>query len=184
MKAGSVSPRKNPLGTLQDIVSRRHDAERRNLKPGEPLRNPFQPMTDFSTLPDMQDLKIQRSAADVIGLDNPCRPAKQERIVLDEGPRTKARCRPERRPCDRSHHDAQLSCRSYTEPEAVRARHQRPADHPSGRSRAQCQTPLLSHRRTYRRAYRCGSEQCCGMSRRNRLGRASPRIDDLSRPVR
>jgi 8-amino-7-oxononanoate synthase len=71
MKPGSVNPRKDSLATLQNIVSRRLDAERKAVKSAKPLPDPFHPMTDFATLPGMQDLKIQRSAADVMGLGNP-----------------------------------------------------------------------------------------------------------------
>ena len=55
---------------LQDIVTRRIDAERTAVR-AKPASVPFEAMTDFSTLPGMQEIKIQRSAADVIGLANP-----------------------------------------------------------------------------------------------------------------
>ncbi len=58
-------------GALQDIVARRMDAERNIVRPTERELNPFSQNTDFSTLPGMQELKLQRSAADVIGLANP-----------------------------------------------------------------------------------------------------------------
>jgi 8-amino-7-oxononanoate synthase len=58
-------------GTLQDIVSRRIDAERKIIKDSEPRGNPFAAMTDFSTLPGMQEIRIQRSAAGVMGLIDP-----------------------------------------------------------------------------------------------------------------
>ncbi len=62
---------KTSRGALQDIVARRMDAERRTLRSDEREPNPFEQTTDFSTLPGMQELKLQRSAADVIGLANP-----------------------------------------------------------------------------------------------------------------
>ena len=48
------------------------DAERKIVRT-KPERepSPFSQSTDFSTLPGMQELKLQRSAADVIGLTNP-----------------------------------------------------------------------------------------------------------------
>ncbi len=71
MKQSSVNLQKDTRGTLQDIVSRRISAERKIVRSSEPLENPFHAMTDFSTLLGMQELKIQRSAADVMGLVNP-----------------------------------------------------------------------------------------------------------------
>ena len=71
MKRSSVGLQDGTRGTLQDIVSRRIDAERKIIKSSEPLPNPFRAMTDFSTLPGMQEIKIQRSAAGVMGLVDP-----------------------------------------------------------------------------------------------------------------
>ena len=47
------------------------EAERQTIRARESDAGPFEQMTDFSTLPGMQELKVQRSAADVIGLVNP-----------------------------------------------------------------------------------------------------------------
>ena len=58
-------------GTLQDIVARRLDAERTQVRGPERDTNPFAHCTDFGTLPGMQELKLQRSAAEHIGLANP-----------------------------------------------------------------------------------------------------------------
>ncbi len=58
-------------GTLQDIIARRMDAERKSARASAPMPNPFAAMTDFSTLPGMQEIKIQRSAAGVMGLQDP-----------------------------------------------------------------------------------------------------------------
>ena len=57
--------------TLQDIVARRLTAERDKIRVPERDLNPFVQSTDFSTLPGMQELKLQRSAAELIGLANP-----------------------------------------------------------------------------------------------------------------
>ena len=62
---------KTSRGALQDIVARRMDAERQTIRSSERDPNPFEQTTDFSTLPGMQELKLQRSAADLIGLVNP-----------------------------------------------------------------------------------------------------------------
>ena len=61
----------NRRGALQDIVARRMTAERQAVRKTDRDLNPFEQSTDFSTLPGMQELKLQRSAADVIGLANP-----------------------------------------------------------------------------------------------------------------
>ncbi len=58
-------------GTLQDIVARRLEAERDRVRAPERDTNPFAHCTDFSTLPGVQELKLQRSAAEHIGLANP-----------------------------------------------------------------------------------------------------------------
>ena len=58
-------------GALQDIVARRMDAERVSLRESAREPSPFEQNTDFSTLPGMQELRLQRSAADHIGLANP-----------------------------------------------------------------------------------------------------------------
>lgn len=58
-------------GALQDIVTRRLNAERAVVRTPERGSNPFAQSTDFNTLPGMQELKLQRSAAEHIGLDNP-----------------------------------------------------------------------------------------------------------------
>ena len=72
MKRTTASLEQNSRGTLQDIVARRMDAERKVVRQA-PEREfaPFAQTTDFATLPGMQELKLQRSAADVIGLSNP-----------------------------------------------------------------------------------------------------------------
>ena len=71
MKRSTAGLELNSRGTLQDIVARRMDAERKVVRPTEGSLTPFAQTTDFSTLPGMQELKLQRSAADVIGLANP-----------------------------------------------------------------------------------------------------------------
>ena len=71
MKQNSAGLQHDTRGTLQDIVARRMEAERRSVRVSEPLPNPFAAMTDFSTLPGIQEIKIQRSAAGVMGLENP-----------------------------------------------------------------------------------------------------------------
>jgi 8-amino-7-oxononanoate synthase len=72
MKRSTAGLEKNSRGTLQDIVARRMDAERKVVRTSaEREPSPFSQSTDFSTLPGMQELKLQRSAADVIGLTNP-----------------------------------------------------------------------------------------------------------------
>ena len=58
-------------GALQDIVARRMEAERKAVRLPERDSNPFAQSTDFNTLPGMQELKLQRSAAEHIGLANP-----------------------------------------------------------------------------------------------------------------
>ena len=72
MKRTTVSLEQNSRGTLQDIVARRMDAERKVVRQASDREfAPFAQTTDFSTLPGMQELRLQRSAADVIGLSNP-----------------------------------------------------------------------------------------------------------------
>ena len=72
MKRNSAGLETNGRGTLQDIVARRMDAERKVVRPaGMREPSPFGQSTDFSTLPGMQELKLQRSAAEVMGLTNP-----------------------------------------------------------------------------------------------------------------
>lgn len=71
MKRSAVGLQDNRRGTLQDIVARRLSAEREAVRTAEATTNPFAASTDFSTLPGMQELKLQRSAAEVIGLANP-----------------------------------------------------------------------------------------------------------------
>jgi 8-amino-7-oxononanoate synthase len=56
---------------LQTLVIRRRDAEAIDDGPGTQTVSPYSAMTDFSTLPGMQELKLQRSMADVVGLANP-----------------------------------------------------------------------------------------------------------------
>ena len=58
-------------GALQDIVARRMEAERKVVRASERDSNPFAQSTDFGTLPGMQELRLQRSAAEHIGLANP-----------------------------------------------------------------------------------------------------------------
>ena len=72
MKRNTAGLETNSRGTLQDIVTRRMDAERQVVRKGggrEP--SPFGQSTDFSTLPGMQELKLQRSAAELMGIANP-----------------------------------------------------------------------------------------------------------------
>lgn len=71
MKRTGAGLEKTSRGALQDIVARRIEAERRTIRDREHVANPFEQMTDFSTLPGMQELKVQRSAADLIGISNP-----------------------------------------------------------------------------------------------------------------
>ena len=71
MKRTGAGLEKTSRGALQDIVARRMEAERQTIRERESESNPFEHMTDFSTLPGMQELKVQRSAADLIGLTNP-----------------------------------------------------------------------------------------------------------------
>lgn len=71
MKRNTAGLEQNSRGALQDIVARRMDAERKIVRTADRDLNPFGQTTDFSTLPGMQELKLQRSAADVIGLANP-----------------------------------------------------------------------------------------------------------------
>ena len=72
MKRTVIGLEKNSRGTLQDIIARRMDAERKIVRTeAEREPSPFTANTDFSTLPGMQQLKLQRSAADLIGLPNP-----------------------------------------------------------------------------------------------------------------
>ena len=56
---------------LQGLVARRLGAERKTTRAAAPTVSPFAAMTDFSTLPGMQELRLQRSMADVVGLGNP-----------------------------------------------------------------------------------------------------------------
>ncbi len=71
MKRRMASLEVNSRGTLQDIVERRLSAERSVLRSADPDLNPFAHNTDFGLLPGMQELKLQRSAAEHIGLANP-----------------------------------------------------------------------------------------------------------------
>ena len=71
MKRTTAGLEQDRRGALQDIVARRMDAERQIIRTTDRDLNPFAQSTDFSTLPGMQELKLQRSAADVIGLTNP-----------------------------------------------------------------------------------------------------------------
>ena len=71
MKRTGAGLEKTSRGALQDIVARRMEAERQTIRTRDSETNPFEHMTDFSTLPGMQELKVQRSAADLIGLTNP-----------------------------------------------------------------------------------------------------------------
>jgi len=71
MKRNLAGLEETSRGALQDIVARRMDAERKTIRSIDRDPNPFDQTTDFSTLPGMQELKLQRSAADVIGLTNP-----------------------------------------------------------------------------------------------------------------
>ena len=71
MKRTTANLEQERRGALQDIVARRMDAERQVIRTAERETNPFIQSTDFSTLPGMQELKLQRSAADVMGIVNP-----------------------------------------------------------------------------------------------------------------
>ncbi len=72
MKPTTAGLEQNSRGALQDIVARRMDAERKVVRQASDREfTPFAQTTDFSTLPGMQELRLQRSAADVIGLSNP-----------------------------------------------------------------------------------------------------------------
>ncbi len=72
MKRTTASLEQNSRGALQDIVARRMDAERKVVRStADRDFTPFSQTTDFATLPGMQELKLQRAAADVIGLSNP-----------------------------------------------------------------------------------------------------------------
>ena len=71
MKRNGAGLEQTSRGTLQDIVARRMKAERQTTRDRQTEPNPFEQTTDFSTLPGMQELKVQRSAADLIGLANP-----------------------------------------------------------------------------------------------------------------
>ena len=71
MKRNGAGLEQTSRGTLQDIVARRMEAERQITRDRQSEPNPFEQTTDFSTLPGMQELKVQRSAADLIGLANP-----------------------------------------------------------------------------------------------------------------
>ena len=71
MKRNQAGLESNSRGTLQDIVARRMTAERKAVRSSDRLANPFVQNTDFGTLPGMQELKLQRSAAEHIGLSNP-----------------------------------------------------------------------------------------------------------------
>jgi 8-amino-7-oxononanoate synthase len=72
MHLDSAGLRDESRETLQDIVARRLVAERKVASLlREPLPNPFSAMVDFTTLPGMQEIKIQRSAANVMGLVDP-----------------------------------------------------------------------------------------------------------------
>ena len=71
MKRNTAGLGHSGRGTLQDIVARRLNAERTKVRDSERDTNPFAHCTDFGTLPGMQELKLQRSAAEHIGLTNP-----------------------------------------------------------------------------------------------------------------
>ena len=71
MKRNTAGLGQGGRGALQDIVARRLDAERSRVRGPERGANPFAHCTDFATLPGMQELKLQRSAAEHIGLANP-----------------------------------------------------------------------------------------------------------------
>ena len=69
MKRNTAGLKTSSRGSLQDIVERRLNAERSTPRTPDP--NPFAQSTDFGLLPGMQELKLQRSAAEHIGLSNP-----------------------------------------------------------------------------------------------------------------
>ncbi len=71
MKRNQAGLESDSRGALQDIVARRMSAERKAIRSPDRLTNPFVQNTDFGTLPGMQELKLQRSAAEHIGLSNP-----------------------------------------------------------------------------------------------------------------
>jgi len=72
MRLDSVGLCDESRKTFQDIVERRLIAERKVANfLREPLPNPFSAMVDFTTLPGMQEIKLQRAAANAMGLANP-----------------------------------------------------------------------------------------------------------------
>ena len=58
---------------LENIVARRLGAERKSGRdrPGPAAVRSYKSMTDFTNLPGMQELKLQRSMAEVVGFANP-----------------------------------------------------------------------------------------------------------------
>ena len=61
-----------PVGarqSLEKLVAARRGSE--SIEPELPTPSRFQAMTDFTTLPGYQDLVVQRSAAAMLGIDNP-----------------------------------------------------------------------------------------------------------------
>ena len=71
MRRGAPGLGTSGRGALQDIVERRLIAERKAGRKASLDVNPFAQSTDFGMLPGMQELKLQRSAAEHIGLANP-----------------------------------------------------------------------------------------------------------------
>jgi 8-amino-7-oxononanoate synthase len=71
MKSTQSGLREDAREVLQNLVLRRRDAEQNVDKTRASKQSPFAAMTDFSTLPGMHELKLQRSMADVVGLANP-----------------------------------------------------------------------------------------------------------------
>ena len=55
--------------SLERLVSSRRGAD--GLEPDFPAASRFQAMTDFTTLPGYQELRVQRAAADALKIDNP-----------------------------------------------------------------------------------------------------------------
>lgn len=58
-------------GVIHNILTRRLSAERKAVSARGPVSNPFRAMTDFSTLPGMEEIDLQRSAAAAMGVENP-----------------------------------------------------------------------------------------------------------------
>lgn len=71
MKTNDSELQDHARDILQSLVLRRRDAEATDNANNVLAPSAFSAMTDFSTLSGMQQLKLQRSMADVVGLANP-----------------------------------------------------------------------------------------------------------------